>query len=201
MATRRRSKKPTPLKELAFLLVVVSGFLAVTQVNLDTSNLMSMFGVILFFALLASIGLYLFFLQKQRAKQKALRAVEMTHIDEMPGIEFEKYVATLLNSRGYKTKLTPVNDYGVDIVATKDGIKTAVQVKRYKKQLDQKPVREAIAGKSVRKYDCTKAMVVTNSAFTRAAKFLASEGGCTLVDREVLGEWVLEFQNAGDQLK
>ena len=82
----------------------------------------------------------------------------------------------------------------MDVIATKDGVKTAVQVKRYSSKLDQKPVREAIAGKSVRKYGCTEAMVVTNSTFTKAARFLASEGGCTLVDREVLGEWITEFQ-------
>lgn len=119
----------------------------------------------------------------------------MSHIDEMPGLEFEKYVAALLNSRGYSTKMTPVNDYGVDIIATNNGIRTAVQVKRYKNQLDQKPVREAIAGKSVRTYGCAQAMVVTNSTFTKAAKFLANENQCRLVDREVLGEWILDLQD------
>ncbi len=174
--------------------MTVGVLITITQAGFNASNLTASFGVVLFLALLAGIGLYLFFLYKQGTKQKALRAIAMANIDEMAGIEFEKYVAALLNSRGYKTKLTPVNDYGVDIIANKDGIKTAVQVKRYSSKLDQKPVREAIAGKSVRKYGCTEAMVVTNSTFTKAAKFLASEGDCALVDREVLGEWILKFQ-------
>ena len=196
MAVRRRSKKPKPLKELAFLLAIATGFTIITQLELNASNLMALLGAVLVVTLLAGIGLYLLFLHKQRVKQKALRAIEMAHIDEMPGVEFEKYVAALLDSRGYKTKMTPVNDYGVDIIAAKAGIKTAVQVKRYSNKLDQKPIREEIAGKSVRKYDCTEAMVVTNSTFTKAAKFLASENECILVDRETLGGWILEFQQA-----
>lgn len=116
----------------------------------------------------------------------------------MTGEEFEEYVAELLRFQGYKTRMTPRSgDYGVDIVATKDGTKTAVQVKRYTKKLDQKPIREAVTGMAVRQYGCTKAMVVTNSTFTKAATFLAAESGCELVDREKLGEWVMEFQERG----
>jgi restriction system protein len=114
----------------------------------------------------------------------------------MKGEEFEEYVAELLRLQGYKTRMTPRSgDYGVDIVASKDGIKTAVQIKRYGKKLDQKPIREAVTGMAVRQYGCTRAMVVTNSTFTKAATFLAAESNCELVDREKLGEWVLMFQS------
>ena len=197
MTMRRRSKKSTPLKELLFLLFVGAGFLlAKSQLGRSDSGLIVTGGIILFFALLAGAGLYLFSLWQQHTRQKALRAVDMAKVDEMTGLEFEKYVAALLNSRGYKTKLTPINDYGVDIIARKGKVKIAVQVKRYSNKLDQKPVREAIAGKSARQYGCTQAMVVTNSTFTKAAKFLAKEGDCALIDRGILGKWILEFQGA-----
>jgi len=153
------------------------------------------FGVVLLAALVFAILFYLFLVRRQIIKQRSLRALELANIDEMSGVEFEKYVATLLQSRGYKTQMTPASgDYGVDIIAAKNGTKTAVQVKRYSSKLDQKSVREAIAGKSVKKYGCSEAMVVTNSTFTKHARFLASEGDCTLIDREALGEWILEFK-------
>lgn len=198
MARRRRSRKTTPLKELGFLLIIAGGFSVIAfrpDIHIDSST--TFFGLVLVLALLGGVGFYLFLLRKQRTKQKALRALELSHIDEMSGVAFEKYVAALLRYRGYKTRMTPASgDYGVDIIATKNRVKTAVQVKRYSSKLDQKPVREAIAGMSVKKYGCTQAMVITNSTFTKAARFLASEGGCTLVDREVLSEWILEFQKS-----
>jgi restriction system protein len=135
-------------------------------------------------------------------KQRALRALQIAQIDTMTGEEFEEYVAELLRFQGYKTRMTPRSgDYGVDIIAAKDGIKTAFQIKRYSKKLDQKPVREAVTGMAVRQYGCTKAMVVTNSTFTKAAEFLAAESGCELVDREKLGEWILAFQNGASATK
>lgn len=128
-------------------------------------------------------------------RRKALRALQIAHIDAMTGEEFEEYVAELLRFQGYKTRMTPRSgDYGVDIVASKDGVKTAVQIKRYSNKLDQKPIREAVTGMAVRQYGCTKAMVVTSSTFTKAAEFLAKESNCELVDREKLGEWILMFQ-------
>lgn len=146
--------------------------------------------------LVVGVSFYAFLLYKQRVRRKALQALQISHIDTMTGEEFEQYVAELLHFQGYKTRMTPRSgDYGVDIVASKDGVKTAVQIKRYSNKLDQKPIREAVTGMAVRQYGCTKAMVVTNSTFTKAAEFLAKESGCELIDREKLGEWVLAFQN------
>lgn len=186
----RRRPKTTPLKEVIFLIVTVGASVTALWLGTLSSNFETLLWTGLLITLLAGVFLFLFFVFKQRQKQKVLRALEIAQIDEMSGTEFEKYVAALLKSQGYKTKLTPVNDYGVDIVATKNGIKTAVQVKRYSKALDQKPVREAVAGKSIKEYGCTEAMVVTNSTFTKAARFLAKENRCVLVDREILGEWI-----------
>lgn len=192
---RRRSKKTTPLKELIFALILLAVFTLAFQPNLLPTNLSPVIGAALLVVLAAGGALYLLLSRLQRAKQKALRAVELSHVDEMPGVVFERYVAALLQSQGYRTTMTPPSsDFGVDIIAAKDGVRTAVQVKRYRSKLDQTAIREAIAGMSVRKYNCTKAMVVTNSTFTNAAKFLANESGCKLIDREILGEWIVAFQ-------
>jgi restriction system protein len=195
----RRSKKTTPLQEIGFIVVLIVGVLAVGfQQYAASYDLGLIIGIFLLAGLLLGGGFYLFLLRKQQTKQKALRALQIAHIDTMKGEEFEEYVAELLRFQGYKTLMTPRSgDYGVDIVASKDGVKTAIQIKRYTKKLDQKPVREAVTGMAVRQYGCTKAMVVTNSTFTKAAAFLAAESNCELVDREKLGEWILMFQEDG----
>ena len=193
----RRSKKTTPLQEIGFIAVLLVGVLAVSfQQYMANYDIGLIVGTLLLAGFLLGGSFYLFLLRKQKAKQKALRALQISHIDTMTGEEFEKYVAELLRSQGYKTRMTPRSgDYGVDIVASKNGIKTAVQIKRYTRKLDQKPVREAVTGMAVRQYGCTRSMVVTNSTFTKAAAFLAAESGCELVDREKLGEWILMFQD------
>jgi restriction system protein len=128
-------------------------------------------------------------------RQLALRLLDMAAVDTMPGLDFEKWVGAQLRARGYHVRLTPINDYGVDIVAKKDGIKTAVQVKRYRKVLDQKPIREAVAG--MMHYKCSRSMVVTNSHFTEAAKVLAKSNHCELIDRYKLAAWLAEQQPRG----
>lgn len=192
----RRSRKATPLQEMGFVVALVAAVIALSlRQYMDDPNL----GLIasFFFLIVLFLGgcFYVGLGYRQQIRRKALRALEISHIDVMKGEEFEAYVAELLRFRGYKTHMTPRSgDYGVDIVASKDGVKTAVQIKRYSKKLDQKPIREAVTGMAVRQYGCTKAMVVTNSTFTQAATFLAAESGCELVDREKLSEWVLTFQ-------
>lgn len=193
----RRSRKTTPLQELGFVvaLVVAAATTLGLRQGMEDPNLGLVTSIFFLIALFLGGGLYLWLAYKQHMRRKALRALQITHIDTMTGEEFEEYVAELLRCQGYKTRMTPRSgDYGVDIIASKDGIKTAVQIKRYSKKLDQKPIREAVTGMAVRQYGCTKAMVVTNSTFTKAAEFLAKESGCELVDREKLGEWILIFQ-------
>lgn len=164
--------------------------------GMDDPNLGLIVSVFFLVVLFMGGSLYLWLAYKQRMRQKALRALQISQVDAMTGREFEEYVAELFRFQGYKAQVTPPGgDSGGGIVVSKGGIKTAVQTKRYSKKLDQKPIREAVAGMAVRKYGCTKAMVVTNSTFTKAAEFLAKESGCELVDREKLSEWILMFQD------
>lgn len=134
----------------------------------------------------AAILAYAFYINFRH--QKALRLLDLAAVDGMSGIAFERWVGAQLQARGYKIRFTPINDYGVDIVAKKDGIRTAVQVKRYRKYLDQKPVREAVAG--MMHYKCGRSMVITNSHFSQAAKVLAQSNRCELIDRDKLADWL-----------
>jgi len=63
----------------------------------------------------------------------------------MTGLEFERYVARLLKSKGYNNiRLTEEYDYGIDIIAEKDGIRWGIQVKRYSGLVSADAVRQVI---------------------------------------------------------
>lgn len=189
-------RKTSPLKEVAFLVVLVVLFFIFGQVDFARNGQAGVIFV-LSIGLFIGVGLYVFLLWRRYTTRHALRAVDLAGVDKMKGEEFELYVAELLKYQGFKTTMTPPSsDYGVDIIARKGGRSIAVQVKRYKKTLDQTAIREAVAGKTVRKYQCTEAMVITNSTFTKAARFLAGESDCILVDREHLGEWIMDYRAA-----
>ena len=109
---------------------------------------------------------------------------KLSRVDTMTGLEFEKYVAKYLKKNGYKTKLTEKYDLGIDIVAVKDGIRYGVQVKRHKGIVGANAVRQAVTALNL--YDCDRAMVITNSYFSKTAIRLANSNDCILFDRATL---------------
>lgn len=105
--------------------------------------------------------------------------------------EFEKYVAALFELAGDDVQhVGGSRDFGVDVVAEKDGIKYAIQCKHYTSTVGVSAVREALAGREY--YGCDVALVVTNNRFTQPAKELASKTQCELVDRDQLDRMILE---------
>lgn len=118
-----------------------------------------------------------------------------TDIDFMDGLDFEHYVADLLNNRGFHAEVTKGSgDLGVDIIATNYIGKYAIQVKRYNQPVSRRAVSDAVAGKSY--YDCDSAMVITSNYFTNDAVKLADANDCLLVDRDELIEWITDFTDA-----
>ena len=106
-------------------------------------------------------------------------------IDTMTWQEFEYYVAGWLGRQGYKdVRLTEHYDLGVDIVAKKDGMTWGVQVKHYRNLVGIDAVRQVVVG--LKKYKCDRAMVVTNSIFSRPAIELAKSQDCILIDQSSL---------------
>ncbi len=109
---------------------------------------------------------------QEKARLKALelsdKALELSDIDNMDGFKFEHYVATILTHKGYETEVTPGSgDLGVDIVAKKDMLKFAVQVKRQSSPVSRRAVSDAVGG--ISHYECDYAMVVTSYYFTPGA--------------------------------
>lgn len=129
-----------------------------------------------------------YFIERKEIKiEKKLSNSNFEEIDQMEGRDFERYLRYLFRDLGYQTTRTPVTgDFGADLILLKDGFKIAVQAKRYKKPVGIKAVQEVHS--SLLKYDCDKAIAITNSTFTKAAKDLAEHTKVELWDREKLEE-------------
>ncbi|MDE7444496.1 MAG: restriction endonuclease [Lachnospiraceae bacterium] len=104
--------------------------------------------------------------------------------EDMEGHEFEYFCADLLKQKGFvDVEVTKGSgDYGVDILAEKDGITYAIQCKRYTAPVGVKAVQEAYAGRDY--YDRMVGAVMTNQYFTSPAvdaakklKILLWDGG------------------------
>ena len=66
----------------------------------------------------------------------------------------------------------------------KDGIRYGVQVKRHKGVVGANAVRQAVTALNL--YDCDRAIVITNSYFSKTAIRLALSNDCILLDRDFL---------------
>lgn len=105
--------------------------------------------------------------------------------NSMSPYEYEHYCAQLLNKSNWQTRVTQASgDQGVDIIATKNGKKIAVQCKLYGLPVGNKAVQEVFAAKQ--HIDADYAMVVTNSSFTKSAKELANTTGVMLLHHSEL---------------
>lgn len=122
------------------------------------------------------------------------KVVTLADIDKMSGKEFESFTASLLSGLKYRNiELTKAsNDQGVDVVAEKDGVRYAIQCKRYASNLGNKPVQEVHTGKYL--YHCDVGVVLTNQYFTVGAKQAAEMTGTLLWDRDYLLQMLNEVQ-------
>ena len=92
----------------------------------------------------------------------------------------------MLQDNGFREiELTRASgDQGVDILATRNGKRYAIQCKNYEGTVGNFAVQEAYAG--ARFYGCDEAAVVCPGEFTRAARELAASTGVHLWD----GAWL-----------
>ena len=106
--------------------------------------------------------------------------------DGLDGNEFEHYCAGLLKKKGFlEVEVTKASkDYGVDILAEKDGITYAIQCKCYTSPIGIKAIQEAYAGRDY--YDCMVGVVLTNQYFTAPAVEVAKKLKILLWDRGYL---------------
>ena len=123
----------------------------------------------------------------------------LKEIDTMDGHDFEYFCANLLKYNGY-SKVTVTQgsgDYGVDIIAYKNGKSYAIQCKRYAKNVGVKAVQEVASGKQY--YKCKNAVVMTNSFYTSSAINMANKIGVILWDRKNLARFLKEKSSIDDK--
>lgn len=95
------------------------------------------------------------------------------------GIGFEIWTSQALKRYGWSVVLTAYSgDQGVDLVAQKDGIRVAVQCKRYTGSVGNKAVQEVYAGMKHLQLDY--AVVISTGKFTKSATTLAASTGVFL---------------------
>ena len=118
--------------------------------------------------------------------KKVRQRSRVRRLDTMGGLDFEHYCADLLAANGFvEVEVTQASgDYGVDILAEKDGVTYAIQCKRYNNPVSVKAVQEAYAGRDF--YDRMVGCVLTNQYFTKPAAEAARKLKILLWDRDFL---------------
>ena len=117
---------------------------------------------------------------------------EVNELDEIEGHDFEYYCAELLKKRGFidVTVTKGSGDYGVDVLAEKEGVTYGIQCKAYTTPVGVKAVQEAYAGKEY--YDRMVGAVLTNQYFTKPAVEAAKKLKILLWDRGYLDSMIEE---------
>lgn len=117
---------------------------------------------------------------------------DVQELDEIEGHDFEYFCADLLKKRGFVdvTVTKGSGDYGVDVLAEKDGVTYGIQCKAYATPVGVKAVQEAYAGKEY--YDRMVGAVLTNQYFTKPAVEAAKKLKILLWDRGYLDSMIEE---------
>lgn len=119
-------------------------------------------------------------------KEKFKNNATLEYIDNLDGVEFEKFIMLLLRYLEFKESYTTkeTGDYGIDVIAVKNNIKFAIQCKNYIGPVGNKAIQEAYSGKDY--YDCHVAIVATNNYFTKNAIKQANKNKVVLWDRDII---------------
>ena len=137
--------------------------------------------IIIGIAVLALLAAWFWYMRRQSSNDELF--------DEMEGTEFEEYCAELLEAKGFENVEMPPasHDYGIDIIADKDGISYAIQCKCYSDPIGIKAIQEAYAGKDY--YKAMIGVVMTNQGFTKSAREFADKLNVVLWD----GDYVMDL--------
>jgi restriction system protein len=189
---RQRSSSDAEIATGILAFIVFAGLVA--KQKLDPAAFILFTTLLGGVAVIAIAGAICFAFYRHTRTLQKLRALEVVDMSKLDPRDFEKYVAEVLKAQGYtNVALTEYYDLGIDITAEKDGTRWGIQVKRYSSLVPADAVRQVVT--ALKKYRCQRAMVVTNSYYSRPARELASSNNCILIDRDKLAEWIVAFQN------
>jgi restriction system protein len=103
----------------------------------------------------------------------------------MRGPQLEAFLAVVFTELGYAVEMIgAAGDQGVDLIATRDDLRIAIQSKGYVDSVSNAAVQEVYAGMTYHR--CDACAVITNSRFTSGAAELARRTNCMLVDENRL---------------
>jgi len=131
---------------------------------------------------------------EQVKKWKEMEVGLTSNFFSMGPHEFEEFIGKLFEKMGYRNvKITPkTGDYGIDVVAEKGNSRYAIQVKRWKNVVGNEVIQNTLG--SMSKYHATRAMVITNSRFTKQAIEQArSDKRIELLDKDKLHSAVRKY--------
>lgn len=92
--------------------------------------------------------------------------------------EYEHHFARSLETAGWRTTVTPaIRDFGVDIVAERDGVRLGVQAKMYGggRKVSGRMVQEFFGASALA--DCERALIATNGGVLPDAQRIADKLG------------------------
>ena len=149
------------------------------EMLMDKQILMLIAAVVVFVIIIA----ILYFIFRKRKHQEW---------DDMEGHEFEHFCADLLRRRGFKEVIVTKGsgDFGIDILAERDGISYGIQCKNYSAPIGVKAVQEVYAGRDY--YDCMVGVVMSNQYFTGPAVEADKKLKIVLWDRGYIEEMLEE---------
>ena len=102
---------------------------------------------------------------------------------EISGLDFEKQIAAELNKNGFLATLTKNSaDYGVDLILEIASKRIAIQCKHYSGVVGNSAVQEVYSG--MKYYSLDMAIVLTDSYFSKNARYLAEKCNVILIDKD-----------------
>jgi len=128
--------------------------------------------------------------QKEEGLTRESISLTPKKFNDLSGAEFEDLLYRLSVAMGYAVqKSGKTGDQGGDLIANRDGQRIVIQAKCYAGTVGNAAVQEAIAAQKY--YDCNRAMVITNSNFTKEAVDLAKISNVRLIGGGELSELLL----------
>jgi len=130
-----------------------------------------------------------------RTKQ-AKEIMLSTNFALMSPFDFEDFVANLFNTIGYETEVTKkTGDYGIDVIAKKEGEIMAIQCKKYQEgnHVSNREVQRLLGSMQLKDLKANKGILITTSDFTKQAYFQAEDTPIELWNKEMLHETVKKY--------
>lgn len=125
-----------------------------------------------------------FFVNDHISKFDLQRSFESRFYNLEP-IAFERLIGALFQAKGYSVQYTPYSgDYGVDVLATKDGKTKAIQVKQRTSVISSKEIGELLVGQV--HYEVDSKLFITGWYFSENAKETAKRAGVEIWDWDKL---------------